>query len=156
MRFLTLFSAISILFAGQASFAQSTIDTQDYKVRATKVVQGLHHPWGMAFLPDGRVLVTERRGTMRIIENGKLLAAPIEGLPVATQHGQGGLLDVALHPKYAENGWVYWTFNGEEGGQHGTELARGKLGGTKDAPRMTDVQVLFKLRESGNTLVVTD
>ena len=92
------------------------------------------------------MLVTERRGTMRIVENGKLLPTPIAGLPEATEHGQGGLLDVALHPKFAENGWVYWTFNGKDNGLHGTEVARGKLGGTKDAPRMTEVQVLFKLQ----------
>jgi glucose/arabinose dehydrogenase len=66
-------------------------------------------------------------------------------MPKVAEFGQGGLLDVALHPKYAENGWIYWTYNATEGGLHGTELARGKLGGTKDTPKMTDVQVLFKL-----------
>jgi glucose/arabinose dehydrogenase len=146
MRIASLTTATVVLIASFCGHAQTVFDSQDYKIRATPVVQGLHHPWGMAFLPDGRILVTERRGTMRIVENGKLLAAPIEGLPVATQHGQGGLLDVAIHPKYAENGWIYWSYNGLEGGLHGTELARGKLGGTKEAPRMTDVQVLFKLQ----------
>ncbi|MBL8522781.1 MAG: PQQ-dependent sugar dehydrogenase, partial [Betaproteobacteria bacterium] len=143
MRILSLTTAVFALGASLLAGAQTVFDSQDYKIRAVKVVQGLHHPWGLAFLPDGRMLVTERRGTLRIIENGKLLPAAIEGIPVATQHGQGGLLDVAIHPKYAENGWIYWSYNGMEGGLHGTELARGKLGGTKDAPRMTDVQVLF-------------
>jgi glucose/arabinose dehydrogenase len=127
--------------------AQAVLDTQDYKVRVTKVVEGLYHPWGMAFLPDGRMLVTERRGQLRIVENGKLLPAPVEGLPKVTEHGQGGLLDVALHPKFAENGWIYWSFNATDAaGMHGTELARGKLGGTRDLPRMTDVQVLFRMQ----------
>ena len=91
------------------------------------------------------MIVTERVGTMRLIEGGKLVAAPIEGIPKATEFGQGGLLDVTLHPKYAENGWIYWSYNAVDGGQHGTEVARGKLGGTKDKPVMTNVQVLFKM-----------
>ena len=147
MRFPTLFAAISILFAGQASFAQSTIDTQDYKIRAIKVVDGLNHPWGLALLPDGRMLVTERRGLLRIIDDGKLLAASVDGIPKVAEHGQGGLLDVVLHPRYAENGWIYWSYNAvDAAGLHGTELARGKLGGTRELPRMTDVQVLFKMQ----------
>ena len=92
------------------------------------------------------MLVTERRGTLRIIENGKLLPTPSRVYPKPRSTARAVLLDVALHPKFAENSWVYWTFNGKEGGLHGTEVARGKLGGTKDAPRMTDVQVLFKLQ----------
>ncbi len=138
--------AVLFLFC-QAASAQMILDTRDYKVRVIKVVEGLDHPWSMAFLPDGRMLVTERRGSMRIIEGGKLQAAPIDGLPKVTEHGQGGLLDVALHPKYVENGWIYWSYNAlDAAGMHGTELARGKLGGSKDLPRMTDVQVLFKMR----------
>jgi glucose/arabinose dehydrogenase len=142
IRLLSIAALTAISFSAHAQ----VFTAQDHKVRAVKVIEGLYHPWGMAFLPDGRMLITERRGTMRIVENGKLLPVSIAGLPEATEHGQGGLLDVALHPKFPENGWVYWTFNGKEGGLHGTEVARGKLGGTKDAPRMTDVQVLFKLQ----------
>lgn len=140
--------SVSVVLAAALSPAASAqvFQAQDHKVRAVKVVEGLDHPWGMAFLPDGRMLVTERRGSLRIIEKGVLLPVPVADLPESTEHGQGGLLDVALHPKFAENGWVYWTFNGKEGGLHGTEVARGKLGGTKQAPRMTDVQVLFKLQ----------
>jgi len=135
----------------QASFAQSTstervFKTEQYTVRAVSVVSGLSHPWGMAFLPDGRVLLTERRGTMRVFENGKLVEKSIEGIPQVTERGQGGLLDVALHPKYAENGWVYWTYNAGKPGEYGTELARGKLGGTPSAPMMTNVEVLFRMQ----------
>ncbi len=144
---LILFSAV---FAC-SSDAQVNFESQDYRLQATKVVGGLDHPWGMAFLPDGRILVTERKGNLRIVEDGKLLPAPVEGIPKATPHGQGGLLDVALHPKFAENGWIYWSYNGEENGLHGTELARGKLGGTREAPRMTDVQVLFKMQPKAPT-----
>lgn len=90
---------------------------------------------------------------MRVVDGGKLMANSVEGLPKAAEHGQGGLLDVVLHPKYKENGWIYWTFNGAEGNLHGTELARGKLGGTRDAPRMTDVQLLFKLQPKTPTAI---
>ena len=143
------------LFAASLSFvafcshavAQSskTFASEHYALRAVTVTDKLEHPWGMAFLPDGRILVTERRGAMRIVDNGKLVDAAITGLPGAFEFGQGGLLDVALHPKYRETSWIYWTYNGNADGLHGTELARGKLGGTRDKPQMTDVQVLFKM-----------
>ncbi len=146
-----LLAALPLLFFTVNACSQpalETFDSEQYKIRAVTVANGLKIPWGFAFLPDGRVIVTEKRGTMRLIENGKLIDKPIEGIPKSTEHGQGGLLDVVLHPKYAENGWIYWTFNGEgsgtEKGLHGTELARGRLGGSKTEPRMTDVQVLFK------------
>lgn len=137
--------------AALPALAQKSFESADYKLRAVTVVDGLVNPWSVAFLPDGRMLVTERRGTLRIVEGGKLLANPVEGLPKATQHGQGGLLDVQLHPKYAENGWIYWTYNGSADGLHGTEVARGKLSGTREAPRMTDVQILFKLMPKTST-----
>ena len=142
-----IFVALQLLFFSAVGCTQpppETFDSEQYKIRAVTVASGLKTPWGLAFLPDGRMIVTEKRGTMRLIENGKLIEKPIDGIPTASEHGQGGLLDVVLHPKYAENGWIYWTYNAEEKGLHGTELARGKLGGTKTEPRMTDVQVLFK------------
>ena len=136
---------ISIVLATCAAQAQQVFDTEQYKVRAVTLIKDLYHPWSIAFLPDGRWLISERRGTLRIVENGKLTEKPVAGLPHIAEHGQGGLLDVQLHPKYAENGWIYWTYNDGVPGQYGTEVARGKLGGTKDEPRMTDVQVLFKM-----------
>jgi len=147
MRIPNFLLAVVLSMLSATSVAQVVFETRDYKVRATKIVEGLAHPWSMAFLPDGRMLVTERRGQLRIVENGKLLPASVEGLPKITEHGQGGLLDVVLHPKYADNGWIYWSYNAvDSAGLHGTELARGKLGGSRDMPRMTDVQVLFKMQ----------
>lgn len=140
-----LFIAAFALLISAALHAQQILDTQEYKVTATTLVKGLKNPWSIAFLPDGRWLITERAGNLRIVENGKLLPKAVAGLPEVVEHGQGGLLDVQLHPKYAENGWIYWTYNAGVSGSYGTEVARGKLGGTRDEPRMTDVQVLFKM-----------
>ncbi|MEP7156193.1 MAG: PQQ-dependent sugar dehydrogenase [Betaproteobacteria bacterium] len=152
MRLSLFLFAIAVSLAPAASSAQTIYETSEYKVLATKVVEGLYHPWSMAFLPDGRMLVTERNGRMRLVANGKLMLAAVEGIPKATEHGQGGLLDVVLHPKYAENGWIYWSYNAvDAAGLHGTELARGKLGGLPEAPRMTDVQVLFKMQPKFDT-----
>ena len=142
---LLMFALISWMFVSSAAFAQKIVDTELYKVNAVTLVSGLSNPWGLAFLPDGRMLVTERAGRMRIIEGGKLVPATISGLPAAVEHGQGGMLDVVLHPKYAQTGWIYWTYNAGVPGAYGTEVARGKLGGTREAPTMTDVQILFKL-----------
>jgi glucose/arabinose dehydrogenase len=136
---------LSVTLGAGCSQAEGTFSTREHKVTATVVVQDLVNPWALAFLPDGRMLVTERAGRMRVIDGGKLLPAAISGLPASVEHGQGGLLDVVLHPKYAENGWLYWTYNAGTAGSYGTEVARGKLGGTRDAPAMTDVQVLFKM-----------
>lgn len=127
-----------------ASSAEQVFPTRQHTVRASVVVSGLDHPWAMAWLPDGRILITERRGTLRVVENGKLRPTPVAGLPTATEHGQGGLLDVRPHPDYAKNGWIYWSYNAlDSSGQHGTEVARGKL--NADATRMNEVKVIFRL-----------
>ena len=138
--------AAALLAAGLAlatPVRAQTLDTALHKVRASVVVSGLTQPWGMAWLPDGRLLVTEKRGTLRVVLDGRLLPRPVAGLPEATQHGQGGLLDVVVHPDYAKNGWIYWSYNGETSEGHGTEVARGKL--SADGTRMSEVQVIFRM-----------
>lgn len=140
---------LPLAFVSLAS--SQNIPTQEYPVAVSKVVDGLENPWGMAFLPDGRMLVTERSGNMRLVQSGKLIAAAVTGLPKVTARGQGGLLDVALHPDYARNGWIYWSYNAEENGLHGTELARGKLSGTSDLPKMVEVEVIFRMAPKAST-----
>lgn len=130
-------------FLAQGAAAQ-TAKTELHTVRASIVVTGLDQPWGMAWLPDGGLLVTEKRGTLRMVRGGRLLPEPVTGLTKVTVHGQGGLLDVAVHPDHAKNRWIYWSYNGEQDGQHGTEVARGKL--AADGARLTDVQVIFRMR----------
>ncbi|MBI2297182.1 MAG: PQQ-dependent sugar dehydrogenase, partial [Betaproteobacteria bacterium] len=98
------------------------------------------HPWGLAFLPDGRMLVTERPGRLRIVKDGRLDPQPVAGLPQATAYGQGGLMDVALHPRFSENGLVYLSYAARGEGGVGTEVARGKLA----INRLENVQVIFR------------
>jgi aldose sugar dehydrogenase len=106
--------------------------TDLHAYRMELVAEGLEIPWGIAFLPDGRKLVTERRGTLRIIgADGKLDPDPVLGTPPVIHHGQGGMMDVALHPDFAKNGWIYlgfadgWRTNGRP--RTITAIVRGHL-----------------------------
>jgi glucose/arabinose dehydrogenase len=118
--------------------ASATANAQALK--PVVVAKGLEHPWGLAFLPDGRMLVTERPGRMRVVERDGMLGAPLAGLPPVVAAGQGGLLDVALHPRFAQNQLVYWSFSEAGDGGAGTAVARGRLQGS----RLADVQVIFR------------
>ncbi|MDW8322866.1 MAG: PQQ-dependent sugar dehydrogenase [Burkholderiales bacterium] len=128
------------LGARAAEYAR--FDSQLHRFRVVTLVRGLEHPWGLAFLPDGRLLVTERPGRLRIVAQGRLDPQPVQGLPPIRQHGQGGLLDVALHPRHAENGWLYLSYAGQSGQAWGTEVLRGRLKGG----RLIDVQVIFRMQ----------
>lgn len=122
--------------------AQAVLQSEKQGIRLVTLVTGLENPWSMAFLPDGRMLVTEREGRLRLIgADFKLQPKPIEGLPEIVARGQGGLFDVVLHPDYARNGWIYWAYNAPGPGGWGTALARGQLQGH----RMTNVQTLFSM-----------
>lgn len=121
--------------------------SREHAFRVVTLVRGLAHPWGLAFLPDGRLLVTERPGRLRLIEGGRLRPDPVAGLPEIRQHGQGGLLDVALHPRFADNGLVYLSYVGRDREGLGTEVLRGRLAGD----RLTDVRVIFRMRPKLDT-----
>jgi glucose/arabinose dehydrogenase len=141
-------SAVAILlFAVTPLAALSQIATQEHRVRVVTVASGLDHPWSLAFLPDGRMLVTERPGRLRVLtKDGRLEPKAVEGLPRVDAQGQGGLMDVVPHPDFARNGWIYWTYAQRgDGGRNGTELARGKLAGGPGNYRMEQVQVLFRM-----------
>ena len=97
-------------------------------VHTETVASGLVHPWGLAFLPDGRMLVTERPGRLRIVSTDGKLSEPLTGLPRVHAVGQGGLLDVAIDPKFEENRLIYVSFAEPSDGASGTAVARGKLG----------------------------
>ena len=119
-----------------------TIQSEKQSFRVVTLTQGLQHPWSLAFLPDGRLLITERAGRLRIVQKDFTLdPKPISGLPKIIAGGQGGLFDVVLHPQYSKNGWIYFAYSEAGKGGWGTALARGKLVGHQ----MTDVQVLFSM-----------
>jgi glucose/arabinose dehydrogenase len=122
--------------------AAELVQTERHPVRVEILVRGLEHPWALAFLPDGGMLVTERPGRLRLVRDGVLDPRPIGGLPPIAAYGQGGLLDVAVHPDFAQNRRVYLSYAAEGPGGVGTEVASGRL----QDHRLDQVQVLFRMR----------
>ena len=115
------------------------------------VAEGLQGPWGLAFLPGGKMLVTERPGRLRIVTANGQVSDPVAGLPAVDSRGQGGLLDVALDPNFQSNQLIYWSFSEpREGGANNTAVARGRL---VDAvpPRVENVQVIYHQTPSMNS-----
>ena len=108
--------------------------------RSVTLARGLDHPWGMAFLPDGGILITERAGRLRLFQDGALQPDPIAGVPEVAARGQGGLLDIALHPDFAANGLLYLAYAGADGNEAGTEVARARFGGSA----LDDLEVIFR------------
>jgi aldose sugar dehydrogenase len=108
--------------------------------RVTDVARGLVHPWGLAFLPDGRMLVTERPGRLRLVAPDGRLSEPLAGVPEVAAGGQGGLLDVALSPGFASDRLVYLSYSEPGAGGAGTAVARGRLG----PGGLEDVQVVWR------------
>jgi glucose/arabinose dehydrogenase len=104
------------------------------------VARGLVEPWSLAFLPDGRMLVTERAGRLRLIDDKNRLSAPLKGLPKVDAGGQCGLLDVVPHPRFADNRRIYWSYAEAGDGGNGVAVAYGTLEGD----RLADVQVIFR------------
>ncbi|MBZ8132089.1 PQQ-dependent sugar dehydrogenase [Afifella sp. IM 167] len=134
-------SLAAILAAGAAG-AQETVGTEGPEITVTKVADGLSHPWGLAFLPDGSMLVTERPGRLHHVSTKGEISEPISGLPEVDNRRQGGLLDVAIDPDFADNRLVYWSYaEPGEGGTTSTAVARGKL--SDDVSAVEDVEVIF-------------
>jgi glucose/arabinose dehydrogenase len=104
------------------------------------VARGLEHPWSLAFLPDGRALVTERVGKLRIVGGNGAVSAPLKGVPAVQARGQGGLLDVVLHPRFADNRLVYLSYAEPGPGGASTAVARGRLA----ADGLDGVQVIYR------------
>ena len=140
MRFL-----IVVFLTLAAPALAQTQKSDEHSFRVVKVLEGLEQPWSLAFLPDGRMLVTEKAGRLRVVSQGRLEPRPVAGVPQVTVHGQGGLHDVVLHPQFEKNRLVYLAYaaRGEDG--VGTELARARLEGD----RLEGVQVLFRQSPKG-------
>ena len=132
--------AFSLLCAASAQ-AQS--------LHAETIAKGLAHPWAVAFLPDGRFLVTERPGRMRVIDRDGRIGAPIAGLPQVDARGQGGLLDVVLDSGFASNRQLYFCFAEPGNGGNSTALASAKL--SADAARLEEPHVIFSQRPKVNS-----
>ncbi|QYF86470.1 PQQ-dependent sugar dehydrogenase [Brevundimonas sp. PAMC22021] len=106
------------------------------------VASGLEHPWGLAMMPDGRWLVTEKPGRLRIVTGEGQISAPVQGLPRVDARGQGGLLDVAISPEFARDRMVYWSYAEPRESGNATSVARGRL--SDDGARVENVQVIFR------------
>ncbi len=124
----------AVLARNSAARAQrpggQTVASERHAFRFEVVAEGLATPWGMAFLPDGRMLVTERTGALRVIEHGKLDPKPIEGLPAVWGQQDGGLFDVEIDPAFARNGWIYLSY--AEAGENASSMTvviRGRVKG---------------------------
>lgn len=146
MRRIAVASIVSLSLGASGALAQNsapTMRTQEATVRAVTVAGGLENPWAMAFLPDGRLLVTERPGRMRVVKDGQV-SPPLRNVPQVFDSGQGGLLDVALDPEFARNRVLYFTYAepgpNEQGGGAGTALASAVFADTE----LREVKVLFR------------
>jgi aldose sugar dehydrogenase len=145
MRYLKPISLFSLILfvviscnSNENNWQSKQFRTQYHEIRVVRLIDGLEHPWSVAFLPDGRKLVTERPGRLNIIEGNQ--KTRVSGLPEIHAQNQGGLMEVVLHPNYGENGWIYMTYSKSNGqGETATALIRARLDGT----RLTDVEEIF-------------
>jgi aldose sugar dehydrogenase len=141
------FAATLLLAAGaataacaQAAPSSEVQQSAQHAFRIVTVAEGLDHPWSLAFLPDGGMLVTERSGQLRVIRNGALQPEPVAGVPQVRARGQGGLLDVLPHPDFANNRLIYLSYSKPRGDEGTTAVVRGRL----DGDRLTDVEEIFE------------
>ncbi|MHA7884281.1 PQQ-dependent sugar dehydrogenase [Nitratireductor rhodophyticola] len=132
------------LLALPGAAAAKTFVTQAVTVEAETLARGLSNPWGLDFLPDGSALVTERSGQLRLFANGTL-SEPIPGVPEVAVVGQGGLLDVAVSPDFAETGVIFLSFSEPGEGGAGTAIARARLVRNEGAARLEDVTTIFSM-----------
>ncbi len=135
-----------LLVFGPATSAQAqgqVFQSEHLEYRVVTVADGLEHPWSIAFLPNGDMLVTERPGRLRVVRNGMLLPDPIEGVPQVRARGQGGLLEVLPHPDFESNQLIYLSFSKpNEAGEGTTAVVRGRLEGN----RLSGVEEIFEAR----------
>lgn len=129
--------------SGAAQAPSEPVRTEHHSYRVVTVAEGLHNPWSMAWLPNGDMLVTERAGRLRIIRNGRLEPEPIGGVPEVRARGQGGLLDVVVHPDFANNRLIYLTYSKPNAeGEGTTAVARGRF----ENGRLNEVEEIFVAR----------
>jgi glucose/arabinose dehydrogenase len=142
VRYLLLLTVIAITACTQKGAdapRSDTTATTDLKVNIETMATGLEYPWGIVFLPDGSALVTEKAGRLRLLKDGKL-STPISGVPLVLYKGQAGLFDVAMHPDYATNQFVYLSFAKGTEKDNATTLIRAKF----DGKTLSEVTQIFE------------
>ncbi|UUX51782.1 PQQ-dependent sugar dehydrogenase [Nisaea acidiphila] len=144
---LFFFAMAALLLASCSARSPQAVEirlerSERHDFRIVPLAAGLEHPWGLAFLPDGRILVTEREGDLRIVGPDGLAPEPVGGVPDVYASGQGGLLDVALHPDFAANGLIYLSYAGRGPGGAGTEVVRARF--TENS--LKELEVIFRQR----------
>ncbi len=135
-------TAAALFLPCAADAADTRFGSERHDFRVSTIVKGLDHPWSLAFLPDGRLLVTERSGRLRVVDRGNLDPRPVSGVPAVAASGQGGLLDVLPHPDFSSNGLVYLSYAAADSSGASTAVARGRL----DGHRLADVVTIFEAR----------
>lgn len=139
MRFVVTLALAVLTFAPVVEAA--TFESEKGNISVDVIADGLARPWAIDFLPDKRMIVTERGGRMRLVTPDGKKSVAIKGVPGVDVGGQGGLLDVAVHPDFAQNRLIYWSFSEAGKGGNSTAVARGKL--SEDGKALEDVKVIF-------------
>jgi aldose sugar dehydrogenase len=121
------------------------VSSEKAKFRVETMASGLENPWAIAFLPDGRVLITERAGRLRILGKDGKLSGPVAGVPEVQAVGQGGLLDMVPAPDFAKSGRIYFSYAEPRGIVNGTTVAHARLSGDGDKAKLDDVTVIFRM-----------
>ena len=120
----------------------SEIEPNNPSIKYEQIVEGLKNPWGMAFLPDGDILITEKEGEIRIVREGQLLDQKVEGVPEIYVRGQGGLLDIELHPDFENNHWLYLSYGSDEGTGSGGNTTIARF--TYQDQRLSNKKIIYK------------
>lgn len=131
-------SGASITASQDGKTVIQKVESESGIFRVKRIVNGLKHPWGVDWLPDGRTLITERSGSLYLIDGNQVTT--LSNVPDVWAENQGGLLDVAVAPNYKETGWIYLTYSVQEGDKGGTVLSRARLEGSK----LTDLEEIYQ------------
>ncbi len=135
--------AATFLIATSTRGDSASFTSSAGKLEVETIATGLAYPWGLAFLPDGRMIVTEKPGRIRLVTREGQLSPPLAGTPEVWYSGQGGMLDVAIDKSFVQNGTIYFCYAERASGGGRTTVARGKLNDSSP-PRLTDVRVIFR------------
>jgi len=145
---LVILLPVLLFNCGQRPDIKSSESDENYE--AQKVVDGVGVAWGMVWLPDGDMLITERSGDLRVFRDGKLIEDPVDGVPEVYARNQGGLLDIELHPNYESNSWLYISYSSPEGPGSGANTAIMRAKFDKESHSLTNQKVLYKAQPNSN------